>query len=512
MLFINCADHHSTGLFKPFFPVSIPYGIAYLMSQLRQKQLPFQYIDQQITPVTISAIASYVQSAPGIPVICLSSLSEASSGALQLSATIKKHFPQTLIILGGLHASILPEEILQQPTIDYVFRGEGETVIADIAEALLNGGDIHGFEGIGFRNNGGIHLNPLPALVNSLDEIPMLPYDLFDQTRYDFGYIGTSRGCPYNCTFCCNNLMGSQKYRAMSPERIVEELDVLINKYHQNDITFFDDNFLSQKNRIVKLCGLIRERGLDKKSHFMFQARARDASKELLTELYHSGFRTVFFGIEAASEKLLQDIGKKETLEEIHTAIANSRALEYKVMANFLYALPGETLTDRMACVEMARKEKIDVVKFNNVVPYPGTAIYDEFKDSAQFHMSPLRQNINSQMVLVKPFWKKIIFPLLPENTSHRELRTDLLLSYFAVYFNFYRIKKIFSDKKWGGVVFRFGSSNAEALKKIPRGLLLFVDLSVKMFLLFFEVLFSKKPLRRKVYFRTWLHFYRKEY
>ncbi len=509
MLLINCSDPASTGLFRPFFPKSLPFGLAFLGARLRESGIPFSILDQQTGKNLFGKIDEWFERG-GDALVGLSSLSEALPQAKECAAYIKKKYPKALIIMGGLHASIAPEEVLDLPGVDYAFRGEAETGISALAADVLEGRGIENHPGIIYRKDGQTLMNPWPELLTDLDQCGRIPYDLFDQRNYFLGYIGTSRGCPYDCSFCCNNLVGQKKYRTMSPERVIDELDVLITRYGQHDITFYDDNFLAGKQRVYTICELIRKQKWHGKVSFMLQARAKDADPEILAELKSSGFNSVFFGIEAASEKLLKEIGKRETIADITRAVTDARKTGFKVMANFLYGLPGETYDDRMACVDFSLRNRIDVVKFNNVVPYPGTRMFGELRYSRQFFMSAENRNINSQLVLVKPFFKKTVFPLLPEGTGHQALRMDILLSYLLVYYNLFRWISMLRKRNWGGILFKTGKSRASVLWKSPRLFILAFDLVIKILLLGPAVLLYGSGAQRKAAFRVAWQFFKK--
>lgn len=489
MIFINCTVDKSIGLFKPFFPVSVPYGIAYLMAMLETQNIEYGFVDMQVHKHTRKKIQQLTDKLPPPHIFSLSFLTEATSAAIAISDWIKENIPDAVVIWGGIHVTALPEDCLEQKSVDFVYIGEAEAVIVDIYQKLKKRKSIHDVPGIGYKKNSKYIINERAKPIINLDDIPIIPYHIFTPyKKYEFGYISTSRGCPYNCTFCNNNLTGIKKVRFKSTSRVIEELKLLIETYGCRDITFYDDNFLVNKWRLFDLCKKIKENNLHKKAIFMFETRIKDVKPDLLACLYDAGFRTVFYGIETVSEHLLQTIGKTETKEEIIKAVQISKQIGYKVMANFLYFLPNEHKKDRKACVDFSIKHNIDVVKFNNIVPYPGTSMYEKYKYTSKIRTSLNYENYNSQMVLVRPFWEKCVFPFKPDNTPDYILKNEILWSYLRFFIRYNMLKSVLGKRKWGSLIFRYGNNTVEVIKHIPAVIVLLADLSIKGIIMLFTM------------------------
>lgn len=509
MICINTASN-TTGLFKPFFPITLPYGIGFLMAVLKQHNIYFNYVDQQIYPNPISEINKFVIKHSKPYIFCISTLTESNFSAITLSKQLKSKFPDCIVLLGGIHPTCMPEEVLANEYVDYVFMGEAEPNITEIYYKLKSALSISDVRGIAYKKNETVFFNDAPELIMKLDDLPPFPYELFSNTKkYNFGHIISSRGCPFNCSFCCVKAVGKRKYRYKSADNTVNELELLATDFNQKEIAFFDDNFLANKTRILELCETIQKSKHLKNCTYSFQARSRDLNSDILQQMYASGFKTVFFGIETVSEKLLKDIGKDETLEEIKNAIAVSKKIGLKVMANFIYCLPQETKAIRSNCVSFAIDNKLDVAKFNNVVPYPGTSLYTQTLNEKKLLIKPNYSNFNSQLVMVRSLWKKADFPYLPDESTSLSMRNEILFSYFRFYFRFGRLKKIFSDKNWGGAIFSFGNSRTDTLKKIPAAIVLLIDFSFKFGLMFLSV-FTSKGIKTKELLNALIGFYKK--
>ena len=192
--------------------------------------------------------------------------------------------------------------------------------------------------------------------------------------------------------------------------------------------------------------------------------------------------------------------------DEISLAIRKLKEIGFKVMANFIFCFPDESREIRINCVEFSIKHDLDLVKFNNVVPYPGTVLYNQNKD--KITVKKYYSNFNSQEVLVRPFYKKPNFPLLPENTSEYQIRNDILFSYFKYYFRFRQIKKIFSQKAWGDLILSTGDSFFSKVKKIPAIIILGIDIFIKFVIMFLSV-FKRDGVRIKEILKVFREFFK---
>ncbi len=467
------------------------------MAELRKEDISFSFIDQQIHKDVVSEVKKLIENHHAPYIFAISTLTESFSSARKISDSLKVLYPDSKVVMGGLHPTSMPEDVLKTvKSCDYVFAGEGETEIANIYRRLKENSDLNDVPGVVYRDANRIIINEPAEIVGDINSLPPFPYDIFKAyKKYNHGHIISSRGCPYNCTFCCVKAVGKRRYRYKSAESTVKELELLVSEYGQREIAFFDDNFLANNKRIFELCAEIRKSEILKGVTYSFQARTRDMNKEILAEMFESGFHTVFFGIETVSDKLLNEIGKDESHMEIEQAIKLSQSLGYKVMANFLFCLPNETRQIRNDCVDFAIKNKLDLAKFNNVVPYPGTVMYDNALSSSKLHILPDFINFNSQEVLVRPIFKRAEFPYIPDNSSSYGMKQEILFAYFRYYFRWKMLVKVLTQRTWGGAIFSYGNSPGDVLRKIPSFFILLIDISLKFGLMFWSV-FRKKGIR----------------
>jgi radical SAM superfamily enzyme YgiQ (UPF0313 family) len=296
--------------------------------------------------------------------------------------------PDLFVLLVGSHPSVFHRQILEEnPFVDGLCRGEFEYTVRDLALALSNGEDINGVQGLLWRDISGIHINPDRPLIENLDELPFPDRDIVKIEPYQTAHYGglkgtcvcTSRGCPYRCTYCLwPNTMYGRKFRARSPENVVDELDELENRYQAREIYFDDDTINFDMERLIKICQLIRQRDLHLK--WFCQARVDKVDEELLREMKAAGCYNIFFGVESGSQEILNKIKKGITLEQAERAFALCRKLGIRTQAFFLLGIPGETRETMRQTVGFAKKLKPSSAQFAIVIPHPGTELYEECK------------------------------------------------------------------------------------------------------------------------------------
>jgi radical SAM superfamily enzyme YgiQ (UPF0313 family) len=291
-------------------------------------------------------------------------------------------------VVGGWHPSYLPESMLEHPAIDYVVMGEGERAIVELAKSITKGEDdsaIAKISGLAYRRGEKITKNA-PTFISDLDQVPfparhLLPMHLYSR---EMEYLSVKpvdtmnviRGCPYNCAFCETKKLWGSKCRAFSPSRVVEELNHLVSDYGTKGIYFVGDNFTIHKKRTIELCREIRKSKLD--LEWVCDTRVDLISRELLKEMKVAGCRTIWFGVESGSSRILKKINKQISLQQALDAFKLCREEEIRTASSFMLGLPGETVKDMEASFKFARKLDPDWVRFNIFVGYPGSDLYDE--------------------------------------------------------------------------------------------------------------------------------------
>ncbi|MCK5655141.1 MAG: radical SAM protein [Candidatus Aureabacteria bacterium] len=493
MILINSSPKDTLKIFQPFSRTNLPIGIGSLLAVTENKKIKARFIDEHVESNTLGLIEKYIKETEPPYIFGFSVLTAAFKTAVLTSRRVKELYPDSVICFGGIHPTAVPEEVLSYGHIDVVIRGEGEKTLPELYGLVKGRKDFFHLDGLSYKQNGRVIHNRDAPIIENLNELPPFPFHLFNPARYDFGSMVTSRGCPFDCIFCSNRLITGKRYRFRSVESVVNELDILHNKYHQDHILFLDDNFLVNKERIYILLEELKKRGFDKKMTFSFQARADSFDYKLFEALYDTGFKNLSLGLETASERMMKVLKKSETVKQCVEAAKGARQIGFHISAVFMYGIPGETHEERLSCAKMSKALKLDMVRFNNATPYPGTELYEIAKRENRLNVRGLYENFNSVSAFIENPFKKIPFSYVPIGSSEEELRMDILFSYFAFYFDINRIKKIFTRPDTGMRWFNPGRKIFGFLKKMPALIVLFVIMIVKFGELFFNVLLKRK-------------------
>ena len=218
-------------------------------------------------------------------------------------------------------------------------------------------------------------------LIKDLDSIPfparhLVPFSDYDATQDQTGGIITSRGCVYNCTYCSSSLIMGKKFRSRSPGNVVDEIEELVDTYHINDIGFMDDTFMLNKKRAGEIADELKERDLD--ISFVASSRVDRVDKDLLENLKSSGLKTIYYGVESGSQRILDLMKKGITLKNVEDAVGAAKDVNLDVLTSFILGYPGETEEDMNKTIDFSTKLDSDYCQYSILTPFPGTSIYND--------------------------------------------------------------------------------------------------------------------------------------
>jgi len=453
MLLINPQFNRADklGPFARYVPVTLPMSIGTLASYLILKKKKAKILDEQVTQITKETVDDYLKDLSKPFIFGISCTTAAIARGFEIAAMLKKWYPGSKVIIGGIHPTVMPEEVLQNKNVDIVVKREGEEILNRLYDAIKKGKDYSKIKGISFKDKKGriIH-NTLAPLFDDLDCLPQFPYNLFAEhlDKYHIGAIMSARGCPFNCIFCSQKLVSGGHYRFKSPEKVIEEIELLLNKYKLRRIEFWDDNFVVNKERTKKLCKLIKENGLNKKAKFLCQTRGDAVDREILQHLKDAGFDVISFGLETTNERLLRILNKGETVEQNLRAVLLAKEMGFKVEATFILGIPTETNEERKEVIRKALKLPLDFVRFNNATPYPGTKLYEMALKEKNLKVAKDWSNLNACGSFVKG-GNPGSLPYAPATTTREELHRDILRANLSFWLQPKRILRIFLS---GGV------------------------------------------------------------
>ncbi|MBU1343014.1 MAG: B12-binding domain-containing radical SAM protein [Proteobacteria bacterium] len=489
MILINSSSKKTMGVFSSFLPVYVPVGCGYLLAAAHEDGIDMRLVDEQIVDDPLSVIKTHVKTMSKPYIFGFSVVTAAYKSAIELSIKLKEVYPESIIVFGGIHPSAASDEVLAYEHIDVVVRGEAEKILNDLIRCIKERKPYTHLDGLSYRENGNIIHNKPGPIIKDLNNMPGFPYHLFDDKSYHLGFVVSSRGCPYNCIFCSNRITTGKFYRYRTSESTIEELELLFRDYGVKHVYFVDDNFVVNKKRVFKLIDLIKNSNIFGRMTFSFQGRADNFDPNLFKALYDTGFTSVDFGMETASESVMKIIKKGETVAECVDAVKAAKEIGFHVSTSFIYGLPTETHEDRMGAIELSKQLDIDSVKFNNATPFPGTELYEIAKKEKRLNIKGLYENFNSVSTIIENPFKKNPFSYVPQGSTEQGIRRDIIISYMSVWFSWKRMKKLLTNPSEGQGWFNAGESFVEKIKKVPPLFLLGGVLMIKCL----GALFSKE-------------------
>ncbi len=438
MLLINPANAEYGGTLSRFTPLSLPMSIGCLAAALQERGHAVRIIDEEVGKLTWGNLDEATEGLAKPYHFGITVLTAQVKRSFELAELLKAKYPDSTVMMGGYHTTAAPEEALTEcPAVDFVVRGEGERTLVALVEGLRRGQtDFSNLEGISFRRDGQIVHTCEAPLIKDLDTLPPFPYDMFvdmlkktnARSSYDWGFIMTSRGCPYKCSYCSQRMMTGSTYRYKSPQKIVEELDILVNRFQAKSLFFMDDNFCFKKARVKEVCEALVASGLGKKCRFSLQTRADNFYPDVVPMLKEAGFTSVGFGMETGVARLAAQIHKGETLQQHIDAVRLAQRHGMDVALFMIFGFPTETHADRAETVRLANSLKPTFIKYNNLMPYPGTPVYEDVKDSPRLHKVGHWENFCSALSeMGLPLTNRKPLPYVPETSSEWELTRDVI-------------------------------------------------------------------------------------
>ncbi len=307
------------------------------------------------------------------------------------------------IIFGGPHPTSRPDELADWPCVDFVAVGEGEELLCDLIENLDNAPVRDRLQGLAYRRNDGtIGHNGKARFPEDLDALPfpayhLIPHQRIGPTRPTWvnarklvcGSMMTSRGCPYRCTFCTSaaDQPFGKKFRVMSPERVVDEIEWLMRDYGVNFVEFQDDVFNLITSRAEDICRLILKRKLNIRWSIPNGiSRVENITEDFLRLCQKSGCVDAWFAAESGSERIRNEvIQKQNTIEQVRRAIEASNRLGIQTGAFFMFGSADETLEEMQQTIDFAKSLPLDRAQFTITTPFPGTSLWDRIDREGQW-------------------------------------------------------------------------------------------------------------------------------
>jgi len=297
------------------------------------------------------------------------------------------------VVMGGAHASFTYEEILATGAVDYVVIAEGEATAVELAGAIREHGrnfDPSRIRGIAWRDDGAVRKSEPRPFIEDIDTIPipdrsLLNIEAYKRTKLEKRHSATtmitSRGCPYDCSFCVATKLTGKRWRKHSVDRVIREMKEIVDVYGFEGVFFSDDNFSVDMERIRQLCTAIIREKLQVRWWCMSRSDTVVRNEKDIALMAESGCGTVFLGIESPDDKVLAAYHKKSTADTSRRAVEILQANGIRVQGSFILGGPTETVRDIRRTVAYACGLNPKIGQFSLLTPYPGTRICRELGD-----------------------------------------------------------------------------------------------------------------------------------
>ncbi len=347
-------------------------GLAILAGYLRSKmQVQIQIIDAKLERLNFAKVLERVlEFNPHI--VGFTAFTNEIKPSAYTAALIKKNLPECITVIGGVHITAIPRETMREfSSFDIGVVGEGEETLHELCHAVLHKEDIAKIRGLIYRKQGTLQQTPPRARIADQDSLPLPAWDLLPPAKTY--YIQSERGCPLHCIFCMNP--NGRYARKRSVENVIEELNLIINQYHPQRISFGDEIFSVDMDRTRQLLDAMIEHKIGEKVKWDVQTHVQYVDYEMFLQFKKANVERVELGIETGDLDMLRKLGKGTNLEKIYAAVEAGKKAKVPIGTFFLFGQPNETIESLQRTVDLAVKLNPVLPMFGLMTPYPGTEV-----------------------------------------------------------------------------------------------------------------------------------------
>ncbi|NUO09121.1 MAG: B12-binding domain-containing radical SAM protein [Candidatus Brocadia sp.] len=452
----QCADYYTPDYAIEEFSVYPPLGLLYVATEAK-KFYPVEVLDVVALRYGIKETVNHVERLHP-DVIGISCTTFRIFPMSEIIRQVKMKLPETIFVVGGPHTSLYPVETLNLPGVDFVIKGEGDRSFKTLLDVLSLGNSegLYNIPGLVFREGERVVQNREDVV--SVENLPfpdrrLLNWDYYHTAADKAEQVVTmisSRGCPFQCTFCDVMI---KNYRSRPAIDVVNEMEHIVSEYDNPVIQVFDDTFNIDRKRVLDICEGIRQRKLNLK--WTTRARANPFDEEMVVKMKEAGLKRVHFGVESGSETTLKKINKSISKEHVVNAFQLCRKYQIDTLAYFIIGFEWETKEDIQDTIRFIKEIKPTFIMANTLYPAAKTKIYEELikhgkikEDFWQkFASNPVR-NFNLpqwQSLKTRKYLKRKLdeiylrFYLSPDFVSNN-LKSDVSESFSLSHF-FYKVK-----------------------------------------------------------------------
>jgi radical SAM superfamily enzyme YgiQ (UPF0313 family) len=309
----------------------------------------------------------------------IGSMTPTIESALKSARVAKEVCPDAKVLMGGPHATFADKQILtDEKAVDIIVRGEGEETILELAKQSPELQKVSDVKGITFRKDNQIIQAPGRPFIQNLDALPRPAYKYVPVEKYRIAGrkllpIMSSRGCPFQCSFCVASQMFGARFRARSPKNVLDELEWLRDEYGAEGIAFQDDTLTFDRKRAMEICDGIIERKIN--LPWGCGTRADVVTKEVLAKMSKAHCNETCFGVESGCQRIRDSLKKKVTTEQCENAIKWAKEAGIFVTVSVILGYPGETKETLQETLDFVRRVEPDDVWLCHATPYPGTEL-----------------------------------------------------------------------------------------------------------------------------------------
>lgn len=372
--------------------IIIPFDIAQIISLLPKNKFKPMIIDTWVDNLTVEEIIKKLKEKK-IDILAITAETPVVKVALKIFEKIKSAKKNIFNIAFGTHVTFAPNTFLYQNSpVDVCVLGEPEITIVNLINNLHK---LSKVPGVAFFDKK-IKKTKARQLIENLDNLPFLAHEYFlKDNKYKalfptnnlfgnikWGFLLSSRGCPYNCTFCSPSIRNSygKQFRSRLPKSVVDEIKYLIKNFGVNALVFEDDVFSLDMERAGKICKEIIKRKIN--ISFAIQTRANKLNWHLLKKLKKAGCSSITLGVESGNEKILRSARKGISKNQIRKTVEQIKKLGISMKLNFIIGWPGETIKQAQKTLKFSQELNSLYTHFHYLTPYPGTEIYQKIATS----------------------------------------------------------------------------------------------------------------------------------
>jgi len=373
-----------------------PLGILSLAAYVRDKDpaVEIDVIDPTFARRPLQMMRDQLL-AKAYDLVGVSVMTSMLNEAIYASRIAREAPNRPMVVWGGPHPTVLPEEAIAHDSVDVIALGEAEETLHELVAA---GGDPEGIDGLWYKRDGQVIRNPPRMPIHDLGALPHPARDLIDMDAYAKAWYsltaaspelrGTSviasRGCPFSCTYCQPTLdqLFGHHLRRRPVAHVMDELRELREVYHLDAFMLEDDTFIAHNHWALEFAHELQASRLDFQWGCNVRADLVVKGPHLMEEMVRAGLVQVNMGIESGTQRILDEIYDKQiTVEEVREAVAICRSLGLRIGGYFMLGAPTETLREVIHTIEYAARLRIDEAAFNVTTPLPGTYLWDKTRE-----------------------------------------------------------------------------------------------------------------------------------